>query len=124
MNRNNQVHSFHLVDPSPWPILSGFSALILTFGFVSYVHGYAQGNFLFFWGFFMILCLMFFWWRDIIREGTYEGQHTARVQLGLKMGMILFITSEIMFFLAFFGLFLILVLTLVLQLVEFGLLYF
>jgi len=55
-----------------------------------------------FGGFFMILCLMFFWWRDIIREGTYEGQHTARVQLGLKMGMILFITSEIMFFLAFF----------------------
>jgi hypothetical protein len=47
-NRNNQLHAFHLVDPSPRPILSGFSALILTFGFVSYVHGYSRGFFLFF----------------------------------------------------------------------------
>jgi len=101
-NRNNQLHAFHLVDPSPWPILSGFSALILTFGFVSYVHGYSGGFFLFSWGLFMILAIMFFWWRDVIREGTFEGQHTLKVQKGLKMGMILFITSEVMFFFAFF----------------------
>jgi len=101
-NRNNQLHAFHLVDPSPWPILSGFSALILTFGFVSYVHGYSRGFFLFSWGLFMVLAIMFFWWRDVIREGTFEGQHTLKVQKGLKMGMILFITSEVMFFFAFF----------------------
>jgi hypothetical protein len=58
-NRNNQLHAFHLIDPSLWPILSGFSALILTFGFVSYVHGYSRGFFLFFWGLFMVLAIMF-----------------------------------------------------------------
>jgi cytochrome c oxidase subunit 3 len=50
----------------------------------------------------MILFMMFVWWRDIIREGTFEGQHTSTVQLGLRMGMLLFIVSEIMFFFAFF----------------------
>jgi cytochrome c oxidase subunit 3 len=50
----------------------------------------------------MILFMMFCWWRDVIREGTFEGQHTRSVQLGLRLGMILFIVSEIMFFFAFF----------------------
>ena len=50
----------------------------------------------------MILYTMFVWWRDIIRESTYQGHHTTTVQAGLKSGMVLFIVSEIMFFLAFF----------------------
>jgi cytochrome c oxidase subunit 3 len=102
MIRNNQTHGFHLVDPSPWPMLSGFSALTLTFGFVLYMHGYLRGNFLFKWGFLMILFMMYLWWNDVIREATFEGQHTAKVQKGLKMGMLLFIASEVMFFVAFF----------------------
>jgi cytochrome c oxidase subunit 3 len=102
MNRNNQIHAFHIVDPSPWPVLSGFSALILTFGFVMYMHGYIRGSFLFKWGFLMILVIMYFWWRDIVRESTFQGQHTSSVQLGLKIGVLLFIISEVMFFVAFF----------------------
>src|SRR6476659_2869379 len=100
--KNNQKHGFHLVDPSPWPILGAFSALMTTFGGVLYMHGYSGGNNLLTFGFIMILLVMFGWWRDIVREGTFEGQHTNIVQNGLRMGMILFIVSEIMFFLAFF----------------------
>lgn len=100
--RNNQKHSFHLVDPSPWPLISAFSAMMLTFGGASYMHGYQGGGFLLSFGFCMILFMMFVWWRDIIREGTFEGQHTSSVQTGLRMGMLLFIVSEIMFFFAFF----------------------
>jgi len=99
---NNQVHSFHLVDPSPWPIISAFSALMLTFGGVMYMHGYSGGGFLWRFGLVMILFMMFCWWRDIIREGTLEGQHTSSVQSGLRLGVILFIVSEVMFFVAFF----------------------
>jgi len=102
MLRNNQQHSFHLVDPSPWPIISAIGGLMLTFGGVLYMHGYMGGGFLLQFGFVIILFMMFCWWRDIIREGTLEGQHTSRVQLGLRMGMLLFIVSEIMFFFAFF----------------------
>jgi cytochrome c oxidase subunit 3 len=99
---NNQTHKFHLVDPSPWPILTGFSALSLTFGFVLFLHGYDKNGFLFFLGLKLVLFMMFFWWRDIIREGTFQGQHTQGVQTGLKLGVLLFIVSEIMFFFAFF----------------------
>jgi cytochrome c oxidase subunit 3 len=102
MIRNNQLHSFHLVDPSPWPIIAAFSALMLTFGGVLYMHGYLIGGFLWRFGLVMILLMMFVWWRDIIREATLEGQHTLKVQKGLRFGMLLFIVSEIMFFFAFF----------------------
>jgi len=102
LNKNNQTHSFHLVDPSPWPIIGAFSAFILTFGGVLYMHGYTGGSFLWKYGFLMVLFTMFCWWRDIIREGTIEGQHTQSVQNGLRFGVILFIVSEIMFFVAFF----------------------
>jgi cytochrome c oxidase subunit 3 len=100
--RNNQVHGYHLVDPSPWPIIAAFGALMMTFGGVLFMHGYIGGSFLLKFGFSMIIFMMIVWWRDIIREGTYEGQHTYIVQKGLRMGMLLFIVSEVMFFFAFF----------------------
>lgn len=106
-NQNNQKHGFHLVDPSPWPILTAFSALIMIFGFVLYMHSstksqYAFGSFVATFGLILIVLMISCWWRDVIREGTIEGQHTAIVQKGLKLGMILFIVSEVMFFFAFF----------------------
>ena len=67
------------------------------------MHGYVGGVFLWRYGFVMCLLIMYVWWRDIIREGTIEGQHTRIVQDGLRMGMILFIVSEVMFSLHSFG---------------------
>jgi cytochrome c oxidase subunit 3 len=102
MLKNDQVHGFHLVDPSPWPTIAAFSALMLTFGGVMFFHGYLKGEFISLFGFCMIIYIMFTWWRDITREGTYEGQHTLKVQRGLRLGVLLFIVSEVMFFFAFF----------------------
>ena len=95
-------HSFHLVDPSPWPLVASLGALMLTTGGVLYMHKFQGGGQLFLTGFFLILYVMYTWWRDIIREAMYEEQHTFAVQRGLRLGMILFIVSEIMFFFAFF----------------------
>jgi len=97
-----EKHGFHLVDPSPWPLMGAFGALMATFGGVLAMHGYAGGKALCLLGFFTIIYTMYVWWRDIVREGTYEGQHTKIVQKGLRMGVILFIVSEVMFFVAFF----------------------
>jgi len=97
-----QKHPFHLVDPSPWPIFASFGALTTTIGAVMYMHGYIGGGYTLSLGFCMILYSMIVWWRDVIRESTFQGHHTALVQLGLRYGMILFIVSEIMFFVAFF----------------------
>ncbi len=99
---NTNAHGFHLVDPSPWPLFAAISALMLTIGGVMYFHGYSDGFSLLMKGFVLVLIILYKWWRDIVREGTFEGQHTMRVQRGLRMGMILFIASEVMFFFAFF----------------------
>ena len=93
-----QRHAFHLVDPSAMPLLSALSALTLTTGSVLYFHGYSLGLQTTLFGFFAVLLCMFVWWRDIVREGTLEGQHTNIVQLGLRYGVILFIVSELRFF--------------------------
>jgi cytochrome c oxidase subunit 3 len=97
-----QKHPFHLVDPSPWPIFGSLGAFASTMGGVMYMHSYSGGSLLLSLGLGMIMYTMFVWWRDVIRESTYEGHHTSVVQIGLRYGMILFIVSEIMFFVAFF----------------------
>jgi len=102
MSKTIQRHAFHLVDPSPWPIIAALSAFMVTFGGALYLHGYSGGSFLWRFGLFMVVFMMYTWWRDIIREGTFEGQHTGAVQKGLRIGMLLFIVSEVMFFFAFF----------------------
>ena len=104
--QNNQRHPYHLVDPSPWPLSGALGGFALTFGGVMFMHGYSGGWSLFCLGFLTILYTMYVWWRDIVREGTFEGQHTYMVQQGLRQGVLLFIVSEIMFFFAFFGHFL------------------
>ena len=96
------AHQFHLVDPSPWPLMASLGGFMLTTGLVGYMHKMIGGWGLLLNGFVLILFIMYVWWRDIVREATYEEQHTFVVQRGLRLGMILFIVSEIMFFFAFF----------------------
>ena len=98
----NTTHQFHLVDPSPWPLIASLGASMITVGTVLYMHKIVGGWSLFINGFTTILFVMLVWWRDVIREATFEEHHTFVVQRGLKLGMILFIVSEIMFFFAFF----------------------
>ena len=97
-----QKHPYHLVDPSPWPLFASLAALVLTLGAALYMHGYSGGGSLLSTGFALLLYTMFVWWRDVIRESTFQGHHTSVVELGLRYGVILFIVSEIMFFVAFF----------------------
>ena len=95
-------HPFHLVDPSPWPLFSALAAFVSTVGGVMYMHAYTGGKLMLFFGISMIIYAMFVWWRDVVREATYQGHHTLPVQVGLRYGMLLFIVSEIMFFFGFF----------------------
>jgi cytochrome c oxidase subunit 3 len=93
-------HPYHLVDPSPWPIIGAFAGGLMAVGGVLFMHGY--GVALLIAGTFCVVGTMAVWWRDVIREATFKGFHTPVVQLGLRYGMALFIASEVMFFLAFF----------------------
>jgi Cytochrome c oxidase subunit III/LAGLIDADG DNA endonuclease family len=99
---NFQAHPFHLVSPSPWPIFTSISLLTLTTTGVLTMHGFSNANTFLMFAFVSVVLSMSFWWRDVISEGTYIGNHTLAVQRGLNMGVALFIVSEILFFLAIF----------------------
>jgi cytochrome c oxidase subunit III len=93
-------HPYHLVDPSPWPLIGSIGAIVLTFGLVQFMHGHGL-----WWiapGVVILLFTLFFWWLDVVKEAEHQGHHTLVVQIGLRYGMSLFIASEVMFFAAFF----------------------
>lgn len=98
----HQQHFFHLVSPSPWPVVAAYGSFLLTTGAVLYFHFYSLGLIICFAGFATIIFSMYVWWRDIITESTFAGCHSIVVQRGLGYGVILFISTEVMFFFAFF----------------------
>jgi len=111
-NRNlvkHERHPFHLVDPSPWPIMTGGALLALALGFIS---AFCRDHFnqceqsVNYFGFYISLIILILvlsrWFKDIIIESTFEGHHTRKVQENVLLGMKLFIVSEVMFFFSFF----------------------
>ena len=97
-----QKHQYHLVEPSPWPALGSAAGFTLFLGLTLFMHEYPYSIYVLMAGLFMVLATMFFWWRDVVREAEYQGHHTPIVQIGMRYGMIFFICSEVMFFVAFF----------------------
>ncbi|MBX9709357.1 MAG: cytochrome c oxidase subunit 3 [Caulobacteraceae bacterium] len=101
-------HDYHLVDPSPYPLISSITVTVMMVGAVMWMKGLfgmPEGtSWLFFAGLAGTLYAMGAWWWDVIREGQ-KGDHTPVVSIGLRYGMTLFIASEIMFFAAFFWMF-------------------
>lgn len=97
-----QAHPFHLVSPSPWPINNSGTLLSLTLIGVLTMHNFSYAGNFFFLAFFCLVLCMSLWFRDVISEGTYLGDHTLAVQRGLNIGVALFIVSEGLFFLAIF----------------------
>lgn len=91
---------FHLVELRPWPITSSIGAFILAIGLARWFHGYGISCLII--SIILIILSIIQWWRDVIREGTFIGHHTTYVTTGLRWGIILFITSEVLFFFAFF----------------------
>ncbi|WP_417685448.1 cytochrome c oxidase subunit 3 [Roseibium sp.] len=105
-------HDYHLVDPSPWPLLASVGAFFMAIGAIAFMKMSQGAELVLFgmdltgWGIFaaglvMVLYVMFAWWRDTIKE-AHAGHHTRVVSLHLRYGMLLFIASEVMFFVAWF----------------------
>jgi len=99
-------HDYHLVDPSPWPLIASISTFVLAVGAVMWMNnmtllGLRMGSFLFGAGVLGVIYVMIGWWTDVVREAE-AGYHTRVVQISHRYGMILFIASEVMFFVAWF----------------------
>jgi len=106
---HSNEHDYHLVDPSPWPLLASIGALVMAVGAIAWMRSLEggsgvfgiQGPTLFYIGAAAVAAVAFMWWRDVIRE-AHAGHHTPVVQFHMRYGMILFIASEVMFFVAWF----------------------
>src|ERR1700722_10336479 len=96
-------HDYHLVEPSPWPALGSVSAFVMAVGLITWMHHMlAAAPRIFAVGVIGIAYTMIGWWRDVANEATFQGFHTRVVQISHRYGMILFIASEVMFFVAWF----------------------
>ena len=100
MSSAEKKHDYHLVDPSPWPIFCSFASLIVCFGAVYYFT--TKNLWLTFVGLAVLFYGVFMWFREVVIEAEHKGDHTPVVQISHRYGMVLFIASEVMFFVAWF----------------------
>ena len=117
---STKKHDFHILPPSPWPFFGSMGAFVLAIGAIAWMHTTYDENGvitnglnmfggavtmsswpIFAVGLALVLYVMYAWWRDVVKESR-AGDHTPIVQLHLRYGMILFIASEVMFFVAWF----------------------
>lgn len=96
------MFAYHLVTVSPWPLLLGFSVLSTAIQTAGYFNEVTESPANLGITLLIVTVSMICWFKDVVREGTYLGNHTLLVQQGLKYGMILFIVSEVLFFTGFF----------------------
>lgn len=93
-------HPYQIIDPSPWPLLASLGTLLLAIAGALTMHGHSK------WtlapGAFLTVLSAALWWADVIKESNAKGIHTKEVQNGLRIGMVLFIISEVFFFVSFF----------------------
>nr|AVE15546.1 cytochrome c oxidase subunit III [Mantidae JZ-2017] len=98
----NINHPYHLVTYSPWPIITAVSIMLGMMGFIKFSYEFSNINLMMMASLVLLILTIMQWWRDVIRESTYQGYHTKEVMTGLRWGMILFIISEVFFFISFF----------------------
>ncbi len=96
-----KTHDYHILPPSIWPLIGAFSALAMAAGGIMWMHTQPFGGWLFYLGVAGVLFTAYRWWADVVNE-AHAGDHTPVVSLHLRYGMILFIASEVMFFVGWF----------------------
>ena len=97
----NVNHQYHILEPDIWPFVGSLSALVFTSGMVLYMHDMANGHLVLGLGIAGLIATFFSWFSNIVKEAE-RGDHTPDVQLHMRYGMILFIASEVMFFVGWF----------------------
>nr|YP_010287113.1 cytochrome c oxidase subunit III [Ixodes acutitarsus]UKT61179.1 cytochrome c oxidase subunit 3 [Ixodes acutitarsus]UZN43769.1 cytochrome c oxidase subunit III [Ixodes acutitarsus]UZN43782.1 cytochrome c oxidase subunit III [Ixodes acutitarsus] len=93
-------HPFHMVEKSPWPFTGCITSIMITISTIMMLH--FSFSFMIYLALMILILTLFQWWRDVSREASFQGSHSSNVVMGLKLGMILFIISEIFFFISFF----------------------
>ncbi|OLY77560.1 Cytochrome c oxidase subunit 3 [Smittium mucronatum] len=100
MKTKLQIFPNHIVDTSPWPLFTSLSLFIVTTNIVLVLQGFNSTILVV--GFIALISCMILWWKDVITESTYQGHHTTKVMSGIRIGFLLFISTEVFLFLTIF----------------------
>ena len=92
-------HDYHILQPSIWPLIGALGAFTMLFGAALFFH-YSNPALMLI-GLAVVLYCMYGWWSDVVVE-SHGGDHTPVVSIGLRYAVIMFIASEVMFFVAWF----------------------
>nr|YP_203344.1 cytochrome c oxidase subunit 3 [Zancudomyces culisetae]AAW49511.1 cytochrome c oxidase subunit 3 [Zancudomyces culisetae] len=95
-----QLYPNHIVETSPWPIVTSISLANTLLSIVLILQGFNSLSLKI--SIISLILSMSLWWKDVIIESTYQGHHTTIVMSGIKIGFLLFILSEIFVFLSVF----------------------
>ena len=98
VSKHFEHQPFHLANPSPWPLYTSIYTFQLLLSILLFFHNFLSAVSYFYFSTILLVYVICLWFYNIIIESTFQGNHTKKVQSGLKMGMVLFITSEVMFF--------------------------
>nr|YP_009922188.1 Cox3 [Metschnikowia borealis]QMS50743.1 Cox3 [Metschnikowia borealis]QMS50759.1 Cox3 [Metschnikowia borealis] len=97
-----QLHPFHLVSPSPWPLYTSFALMNLALSMGLTAHNYMSNNLYMMLNMMSVMYVLTLWFKDVMAESTYLGDHTKAVKTGLTQGFYLFVVSEILMFASLF----------------------
>ncbi|QGR03026.1 cytochrome c oxidase subunit 3 [Ehrlichia ruminantium] len=97
-----KLHDYHLVNPSPWPLLFSITVLITALGAVGTIRNFYMGQPLLLVGLTSVSFTLYKWWKDVVTEAIKDNCHTDIVKKGLRLAMAGFILAESMFFFGFF----------------------
>ena len=96
-----KTHDYHILPPDIVPLTTTLGAFGFTTGMVLFMHDNPIGKFVIGAALALLFASVFQWFSKIIAE-AHAGDHTPVVQLHQRYGMILFIASEVMFFVGWF----------------------
>ncbi len=93
---------YYVPENTHWPIVGSIGLFTLVIGIVNWIHEHSCGPYIFFAGALILAYMMFGWFSIVIHESR-AGLHNAQMDRSYRWGMVWFIFSELMFFVAFFG---------------------
>ena len=107
---NEKPSNYYVPAQSIWPIVGAIGLFLFAFGAASYIQdstgkfggGNGLGFITFFAALIVLTIMMVGWWRDVIKE-SMDNLYSHQMDRSFRQGMMWFISSEVMFFAAFFG---------------------
>nr|YP_009434610.1 cytochrome c oxidase subunit III [Melaphis rhois]ATE90570.1 cytochrome c oxidase subunit III [Melaphis rhois] len=91
---------YFILNISPWPILMALNSFNLMISNIMIFNFKFNNTSML--NLTLMIIISMLWWRDIIRESTFQGNHNFYIMNLIKLSMILFIISEMFLFISFF----------------------